>query len=136
MVVVSWIGVALAAGVTFSVPATGRQAVVYEAGDFGRVAVTVQSGQGTALQLLDRMTGPGPEAGRVGEEDGWIDAFLDAGEIRILATSAGEGTGDAVITGTPFERGGEVPVMPRAQRRDTTLADSDERSARVTIEAR
>ena len=68
-------------------PATGEQEWVYEAATFGRFSFEVKSGQGTTLQLIDKMTGPGSIAGRMGEEDGRIDTFLDQGEVKVTARS-------------------------------------------------
>ena len=66
------------------VPARGRQTATLQIPAFGRYAIRVESKQGTAVQLVDRMAGPGTVAGRPGESDGRLDLFLDRGEYRLI----------------------------------------------------
>src|SRR5687767_6678505 len=61
------------------VPATGRQESLLEVQRFGRFALTVESKQGTALQVISKMAGPGPVSGAAGEANGRIDGFYDRG---------------------------------------------------------
>ena len=60
-----------------TVPAAGRQQAQLTVGRFGRYALSVKSAQGTSVQVVDRMAGPGESAGRPGEEDGRLDVFLE-----------------------------------------------------------
>src|SRR2546425_13125612 len=66
-----------------SVPARGRQEAILTVHAFGRYAVTVASPQGTALQLVDRIAGPGQAQGTTGKTDGRLDVFLDRGEYQV-----------------------------------------------------
>ena len=54
-------GIELRPGV---VSAAGKQVAELEVADFGRYAIAVRSAQGTALQVLDRMSGAGDSAAR------------------------------------------------------------------------
>src|SRR5947199_48711 len=64
-----------------TVPARGRQEAILTVPAFGRYAVTVASPQGTALQLVDRIAGPGQAQGTAGQTAGPLGVFLDRGEI-------------------------------------------------------
>jgi len=64
---------------------------------FGRYAFTVKSDQGTTLQLIDRMAGPGPVDGIAGSRDGRVDAFLDRGTYKLRLASDPRGAGDAEV---------------------------------------
>ena len=65
-------------------PARGRQESILTISKFGRYAVTVKSDQGTGLQLIDRMAGPGAVSGAAGERDGRLDLFLERGDYKIV----------------------------------------------------
>jgi hypothetical protein len=84
------------------VEASGRREAILNVREFGRYAVLVKSPNGSALQLVDRMAGPGPLQGRVGEADGRIDAFLDRGEYKIVVFSHELGTGEAALEVHPY----------------------------------
>src|SRR5205823_7032933 len=58
-----------------TVPARGRQEAILAVPAFGRYAVTVASPQGTALQLVDRIAGPGQAQGTTGKTDGRLDVL-------------------------------------------------------------
>jgi hypothetical protein len=79
------------------VPARGRQTANLQVPAFGRYAIRVESRQGTALQLVDRMAGPGGVAGRPGESDGRLDVFLDRGEYRLVTVGHRSASGDAKL---------------------------------------
>lgn len=88
------------------VPAAGRQAALVEVADFGRYSIRVASARGTALQIVDRMSGAGEVSGEAGKQDGRIDLFLDRGEVRILTHGSKLATGEATLSVVPFrERG-------------------------------
>jgi len=84
------------------VPAKGRQTSVLDVERFGRFAVTVEAPQGTALQVVSKMTGPGDMKGVPGETNGRVDTFLDRGQYQVLAHSDDRGSGDAKLTVHPF----------------------------------
>ena len=121
-----------------SLPATGEQQTILSVAQFGRYSVTVKSPQGVALQLVDRMTGPGPIEGVTGETDGRVDAFLDHGQYKILLHASDKGSGEAALTVHPFvERNGpEIPRLPEIRRIDTDLGDFQQRSYWLEIPSR
>ena len=61
-----------------SVPASGQQSALVTVTAFGRYAISAASEQGVGLQLIDRMSGPGPVAGGSGERDGRLDLWIGA----------------------------------------------------------
>ncbi len=66
------------------VSAWGRREVLLHIERFGRYALTVESPRGAALQLIDRMAGPGEVVGVAGEQDGRLDLFLDRGSYKVI----------------------------------------------------
>jgi uncharacterized protein YecT (DUF1311 family)/outer membrane protein OmpA-like peptidoglycan-associated protein len=121
-----------------TLPATGEQQSILSVAQFGRYAVTVKSGQGVALQLVDRKAGPGEIAGAAGESDGRIDAFLDRGLYKILLHASAEGSGEAALTLHPYAElnGADLPRLPEIKRIDTELADFQQRSYWLEIKQR
>jgi len=121
-----------------TLPATGDQQALLSVAQFGRYSVTVKSGQGVALQLIDRMAGPGPIEGVAGESDGRVDAFLDRGVYKILTQASEQGSGEAALTVHPFAElnGPEIPRLPDIKRIDTTLGDFAQRSYWLEITSR
>ncbi len=89
--------------VTTAFEAVGRHEQVVRLPTFGRYAFEATSEVGTTLQIVDRMQGPGPLRGRLGEEDGRIDVFLDQGEAKVLLRSPDDGRGQVSLTVDPFE---------------------------------
>jgi len=82
--------------------ASGEQSSLLTIPRFGRYAVTVKSDQGVALQLVDRMTGPAPISGTVGEKDGRIDQFLERGDYKIITYAHEKGQGKLKLSAHPF----------------------------------
>jgi uncharacterized protein len=78
-------------------PARGANETLVTVPSFGRYAFTVKSDQGTTLQLIDRMAGPGPVDGIAGSRDGRVDAFLDRGTYKLRLASDPRGAGDAEV---------------------------------------
>ncbi len=79
------------------VPASGEHRVILNVSEFGRYAIWVTSSQGTSLQLVDRMAGPGEIRGQAGTRDGRLDTFLDEGEYLIITRGHPKASGEAVI---------------------------------------
>jgi uncharacterized protein len=92
--------------------ATGRQETLLTVGQFGRYALTTHSGQGTAVQLIDRMAGPGDQFGVPGSSDGRIDTFLDHGVYKVVLQASDKGTGEAELDIHPFAEL-NAPAIPR-----------------------
>src|SRR5256885_8342795 len=96
-----------------TVPARGRQEAILTMPAFGRYAVTVASPQGTALQLVDRIAGPGQAQGTTGKTDGRLDVFLDRGEHQGVAFAADKVSGDAQLKVRDFtEQNAPEPPLP------------------------
>lgn len=85
-----------------ALPAAGRHETVVTVSRFGRFAVGVESAQGTALRIVDRMAGPGETRGTTGEADGRLDLFLDRGEYKIITLGPEKGKGEARLSVRPF----------------------------------
>lgn len=79
-------------------PADGRSSTILTVPRFGRYAILVESTQGTGLQLVDRMAGPGSIVGRAGEEDGRLDVFLDRGEYKVVTHGSSLATGEVQLS--------------------------------------
>jgi uncharacterized protein len=81
--------------------AKGDNETLMTIGEFGRYAIAVKSEQGTAVQLIDRMAGPGSVDGSAGHSDGRVDAFLDRGQYKVRLFSDPRGSGDAELSIVP-----------------------------------
>ncbi|MEO7974660.1 MAG: hypothetical protein ABIU84_13840, partial [Thermoanaerobaculia bacterium] len=84
------------------VPAAGRHVAELEVSGFGRYSISVASARGTALQVVDRMSGAGEVFGEAGKQDGRIDLFLDRGTVRIVTWGSKLATGEATLAVVPF----------------------------------
>lgn len=82
--------------------ANGEQHTILNISTFGRYAITVHSEQGTGLQLIDRMTGPGPINGKSGQKDGRLDLFLERGEYKIVTHAHEKGSGKLKLAAHSF----------------------------------
>ena len=91
------------------VPAKGRQTAVLTVPEFGRYSIRVSSAQGTGLQLVDRMSGPGAIAGVAGESDGRLDLLLDRGEYLVVTLGHDRASGEARLEAHAFAADGSVP---------------------------
>jgi hypothetical protein len=121
-----------------TVPAAGRQQAQLTVGRFGRYALSVKSAQGTSVQVVDRMAGPGESAGRPGEEDGRIDVFLERGEYRLLTEGHARASGEARLGARGFtELSGDEPrVLLETRLEETTLDDYEQRSYWLVVKER
>src|SRR5436309_3946903 len=121
-----------------TVPARGRQEAILTVPAFGRYAVTVASPQGTALQLVDRIAGPGQAQGTTGKSDGRLDVFLDRGEYQVVAYAPEKGSGDAQLKVRGFTEGNtpEPPLLVELKPVETALDDYEQRSWWVEVKER
>ncbi len=94
-----------------TVPATGTHDVLLTVATFGRYAVIASSAQGVALQLVDRMAGPGGIAGAPGQSDGRLDLFLDRGIYKIHVIADAHGSGAARLRVLTFQELQGSPVQ-------------------------
>ena len=119
-----------------SVPAAGRQEAIVTVSAFGYYALTAASSQGTALQLIDRMAGPGPLAGAPGSQDGRLDLFLDRGEYKLVALGHEKATGNAKLEVHPFaeRHAPQPPMLVELKAMDETLGDFQQASYWLQIE--
>jgi hypothetical protein len=120
-----------------ALPATGRQEATVLVKGFGRYSITVQSPQGTALQLVDPMAGPGAVSGAPGESDGRLDLFLDRGHYRLLALSDERGSGDARLDVHAFRErnGAHPPRLIELRSVDEQLGDFEQISYWLHLDA-
>lgn len=111
-------------------PAAGRGAATVNVSEPGRYAITATSGSGTALQLIDRLAGPGEIAGVAGERDGRLDLLLDRGTYRLLTHGAEHAAGDVVLAVRPFLElnAPQPPLLVEGKPLSATLADLEQRS--------
>lgn len=93
-----------------AVPSQGRQVAEMTVAEFGRYSVRVASPAGMSLQLIDRCPVPGRFDGAPGERNGRLDAFLDRGATRVVATGAALGRGEARLSAEPFRELEPTPV--------------------------
>jgi hypothetical protein len=117
-----------------TLPSTGRGEAILTVARFGRYAVTVESAEGIALQLIDRMAGPGEIYGKAGEQDGRIEAFLDQGTYKIVTFGPEKSQGDARLTVHPFEeRNRPTPALVEFKSVEGRLEDLEQRSYGLEI---
>jgi hypothetical protein len=121
-----------------SVPAKGRQQAILTTNAFGRYAVIVKSPQGTSVQLIDRMDGPGEIMGSAGEEDGRLDLFLDRGEYKIITRSPEKGSGKAQIEVHTFKElnSPKPPMLVEFKQISDSLQDFEQRSYWLEVKER
>lgn len=128
-------------GATFDrerVPDRGRQVAHLSIAAAGRYAIAVASRGGVALQVVDRMAGPGPVTGEAGARDGRIDLFLDRGEVRVVARGTELGRGDARLSARPFRElhADALPRLTELAPVDAELGDLEQRSYWIEVAKR
>ncbi len=118
-------------------PAKGANEALVTVGEFGRYSVIVKSDQGTAVQLVDRMAGPGTVDGTAGHSDGRVDAFLDRGEYKIRLYSDPRGSGDADLAILPsVETNPQPQQLVELKPIAAELGDHEQRSYWLNIKER
>lgn len=118
-------------------PATGRQETILTVPQFGRHTITVTSAQGSSLQLIDRLAGPGEVAGGAGARNGRLDEFLERGTYKIVVLSDDHGSGDATLAVRPFVERNEQPVgLVDLGQVDSDLDDGQQRSYWIRLDKR
>ena len=111
-------------------PAAGRQTATVTIAEPGRYAITATSGSGTALQLVDRLAGPGEIAGRAGERDGRLDLLLDRGTYRLVTLGAERAAGEVGLEVRPFSEvsAPQPPLLVEGKPVSSSLEDFEQRS--------
>lgn len=122
---------------TLRIDRPGHSERVFDTPVFGRYAVRAVSPYGTALRLIDAMSGPGPEDGVPGKRDGRIDAFLDPGPHKVSMTLPGTVGSAPEIKADAFIERNDTPVaLPQLQVVSTELQDLEQRSYWLDIRER
>ncbi|MEO5373921.1 MAG: hypothetical protein H7840_06520 [Alphaproteobacteria bacterium] len=111
---------------------------VFEVERFGRYAVATVSPHGTALRLLDRMTGPGVEDGEPGQRDGRVDLFLGSGAHKAILTAPTRATAPTELIVRPFVEmnGATLPRLVELATVSSDLGDYQQRSYWLEIPTR
>jgi hypothetical protein len=119
-------------------PAAGTQQTLLTTEGFGRYAVLVRSRQGTALQLVDKMEGPGAVVGVAGERDGRLDLFLDRGTTKLLVHGHEQATGEVQLEVHAFDElnTGLAPLLEDLAFVRTELGDFQQRSWWIDLNQR
>jgi hypothetical protein len=117
-----------------SVDARATQSVLLTVNAFGRYAITAESAQGVALQVLDRMAGAGDLNGEAGKRDGRLDLFLDRGEYKILTHASVAGKGKATLAAHAYRELHEhVPALTEHRLEQASLNDFEQRSYWIEV---
>ncbi|MCK6544323.1 hypothetical protein L6R52_00490, partial [Myxococcota bacterium] len=114
------------------ITARGRDRSEITVDAFGRWAIFAKSKTGVALQLVDKISGPGATSGRPGSTDGRIDQFLDRGNYLVLTEGDEGAKGEAKLELRGFRElnssNGKVPQLVELKPIDATLGDFEQRS--------
>ena len=95
----------------------------------GRFTLALRSPGGTALQLVDMLTGPSDPVGVAGAQDGRLDRLLDVGTYKLRAVFAKGAAGAAVASVVPFRDAAPPGAVPDAGRTvSATLGDGEQRA--------
>src|SRR4029077_14537086 len=116
-------------------PSAGEHATLLRVTAPGRFAIKADSPTGTAIQLVDMLTGPSELAGEAGTTDGRIDQLLEAGTYKLRLFGAPGALGETRLAVIPF-RDRAPPVAappPTAEETTTDLADLQQRSYRFIV---
>ncbi|WP_455210459.1 hypothetical protein [Kaarinaea lacus] len=124
--------------VSETLPATGIQSTILNVREFGRYAVLADSNQGAALQVIDRMAGPGEVVGKAGEQNGRLDQFFDRGDYKIITHAHESGTGEVNLSVHTFTElhGTNIPQLIKLKDISLSLNDFQQRSFWLHIEKR
>jgi uncharacterized protein len=104
-------------------PAAGETDVLLHVTTPGRFALRAASPTGTALQLVDMLTGPGDREGWPGKQDGRIDVLLDTGAYKVRAFGDPAAAGNTTLSLTPFTAANPALLAPDYLPIATTLRD-------------
>lgn len=109
-------------------PTAGETDVLLHVTVPGRFAVRASSPTGTALELVDMLTGPGEQRGWPGRQDGRIDALLDIGTYKLRVRGDKAASGETRLSLAGFSEPGPTQFAPGYRPVATTLSDLQLRS--------
>ncbi len=96
-------------------PSAGETDTLLTVATPGRFAIRAESPTGTALQLVDMLTGPGERVGWPGRQNGRLDALLDAGTYKLRAYGDPAAVGDTTLSVVAFTAAGPAQLVPGYQ---------------------
>ncbi|MBC9207784.1 hypothetical protein IBL26_13140, partial [Roseomonas aerophila] len=111
-----------------TLPTAGQGETLVEVLQPGRFAIRAESPTGTALQLVDMLTGPAEEAGAPGAADGRLDVLLDTGTYKLRTRGAENAQGDTRLSVTPFAEAAPPAILRSGETLSATLADLQQRA--------
>ena len=115
-------------------PTAGETDVLLHVTTAGRFAIVASSPTGTALQLVDMLTGPGEREGWPGKQDGRIDALLDTGTYKLRAFGAKDATGDTRLSVAAFVPAGPALLAPGYRPVALALRDLQSQSSWLVVD--
>lgn len=120
------------------IEARGEHSAILTVSRYGRYSLSTKSAQGTSLQIVDRMSGPGELAGAPGERDGRIDLYLDAGRYKVITRSHDQGHGSVDLSVHPFKEINDprAPVLIELKPIEGSLEDYQKISYWIEIKER
>jgi hypothetical protein len=96
--------------ISTEVSARGRREHIIRADEWGRYAVEAKSGEGVAVEVVDKLRGVIASCEADVEKDGRLDLFLEAGEYKIFTEGPRKAEGNVRLEVTkfaPFDTAGE-----------------------------
>ncbi|WP_421994625.1 hypothetical protein [Roseococcus sp.] len=117
-------------------PSAGATDVLLTVTHPGRFTLRAESPTGTALQLVDMLAGPMDWVGEPGAADGRLDALLDVGTYKLRARGADGASGETALYVTPFREPAPPAILRSGATVSATLADGEQRSFWIVVEAR
>jgi uncharacterized protein len=116
-------------------PTAGEHATLLHVVRAGRFAIKAESPTGTALQLVDMLTGPTDLAGDPGSADGRLDSLLDVGTYKLRLFGAAGAQGETRLSVTPFREVRAPDTAPATgEVASGELADLQQRSFWLAVE--
>lgn len=116
------------------VPAAGRHSTLLHVTHAGRFSLSTKSASGTALQVVDMLTGPSPVSGDDGGPIDRLDVLLDVGTYKLTLIGDPKASGDAGIAVAGFTEHQPPAMMPRpGDIFSGELADLEQRSFWLTV---
>ncbi len=112
-----------------ALPAIASGSTLLHVRTAGRFSLQARSATGTALQLVDMMSGPADPVGEPGVRDGRTDVLLDAGAYKLRVTPPGGATGEVALQALPFRDAAPPAAIPApGETGSSTLADLQQRA--------